>query len=249
MRRKILIVLAAVTIALLATGALLAAAPSGAPPNIARAQQAFLAYCAMCHGPKGAGDGDVALALRRSNIVVPALDNAQRLQSLGRARILQIILQGGAHVGRSNVMPEWRGLVGEGLANDLADYVLTLPKASPASRSEALSRYLQAPAGVPQEGRRLYVYHCSACHGSLGRGDGPTGEMIRRKHGVRPRDLTDAKFMRKKTDRDLYAVVENGGAHAGRSVYMPPWKNVLSPAQIKDLVAYLRQLSGTRPQP
>lgn len=126
---------ATLMLGLAAASTLQAASPSGSMAGIARAQQACLAYCAMCHGSRGAGDGDVATALKRSSIVVPRLDDAARATKTGHAGVLRIILQGGAHVGRSNVMPGWGGLVGEGLANDLADYVMSLPGSGPGLRT------------------------------------------------------------------------------------------------------------------
>jgi mono/diheme cytochrome c family protein len=225
------------------------AKPPAPPGRMVRAQQAYLAYCAMCHGPRGAGDGEVTRALRRSNIVVPRLDDGVRLAKTGRAGVLRIVTQGGAHAGRSNVMPEWGGLVGERLAGDLADFVMSLPGNAGGVPAATLESYLTAPAGVPAEGRATYVFRCSACHGPTGRGDGPSGDLLWRKHGVRPRDLTDAHFMRGRTDRDLFAAISLGGAHLGRSAYMPAWDNDLSATQIKDLVAYLRQISKTPARP
>ena len=220
-----------------------------APARLARAQQAFLAYCGMCHGPQGAGDGDVAAALKRSNIIVPRLDDSVRLEKVGREGVLRIITEGGAHVGRSNVMPEWGGLVGASLAGDLADYVMSLPGKGPSLSAVTLDRYLKAPAGVPDQGRTLYVYRCSSCHGPEGRGNGPSGELLRRKHGVRPRDLTNPRFMASRSDRDLFAAISLGGGHVGKSDYMPAWSNDLTPVQIKDLVAYLRQISKSASRP
>jgi mono/diheme cytochrome c family protein len=250
MRWKLLgLPVATLMLGLAAASTLHSASPSGSTPGIARAQQAYLAYCAMCHGPRGAGDGEVATALKRSSIVVPRLDDAARVAKTGRAGVLRIILQGGAHVGRSNVMPEWGGLVGEGLANDLADYVMSLPGRGPGQPPGTLDDYLKSPVGTPEEGRKLYVYHCSACHGPRGKGDGPSGDVIWRKHGVRPRDLASDRYMRRKTDRDLFTVISLGGAHLGKSVYMPPWSSDLTPTQVKHLIAYLRKLSKTSSRP
>jgi mono/diheme cytochrome c family protein len=241
--------------ALAVIAGLLAASPPGAtePPaataRLPRAQQAYLAYCGMCHGPRGAGDGEVAAALKRSSIIVPRLDDAAKLEKIGRAGVLRIITAGGTHVGRSNVMPEWGGLVGASLAGDLADHVMGLPGQGPSLTAATLQRYLESPPGVPEQGRSIYVYRCSACHGPLGKGDGPSSELLMRKHGVRTRDLTDARFARTKSDQDLFAVISLGGDHLGRSVYMPAWANDLTPAQIKDLVAYLRQISKTPSKP
>jgi mono/diheme cytochrome c family protein len=250
MRRVVRVLLALATIMVLhAVSTPRAAEPPAGAAKLPRAQQAFLAYCGMCHGPRGAGDGEVATALRRSNIIVPRLDDAAKLERIGRAGVLRIVTEGGAHVGRSNVMPEWGGLVGASLAGDLADYVMSLPAQGPSLAAVTLQRYLKSPPGVPGQGRALYVYRCSACHGPGGKGDGPSGELLVRKHGVRPRDLTDARFIRTKSDKDLFAVISLGGGHLGRSVYMPAWANDLTPAQTKDLVAYLRQISRTPSRP
>lgn len=218
------------------------------PAHLERAQQAYLAYCAMCHGPRGAGNGEVATALRRSNVKVPRLDDARRIAALGRAGVLRIVREGGAHVQRSNIMPEWGDLLGPGLAEGIADYVMTLPGEGGAETRRQIQAYLKAPPGVPERGREIYVYRCSACHGPAGKGDGPSGRMLARKHGIRPADLTDPKRIGRKSDRDLYELVALGGAHVGRSVYMPP-NDDLTPGQIKSVIAYLRKISRTTSKP
>jgi mono/diheme cytochrome c family protein len=73
--------------------------------------------------------------------------------------------------------------------------------------------------------------------------------MLWRKHGVKPRDLAGTRYMRTKTDRDLFTVISLGSAHMGKSVYMQAWANALTPAQIRDLVAYLRLLSKSPSRP
>lgn len=245
---RVLLVIAS-ALDLYAASALQASEPSAPPAKVARAQQAFLAYCGMCHGPRGAGDGEVATALKRSSIIVPRLDDAPRLAKIGRAGVLRIVTEGGAHAGRSNVMPEWGGLVGPALAGELADYVMSLPGQGPGLEAVTLGNYLKAPAGVPEQGRAIYVYRCSACHGPAGKGDGPSGELLRRKHGSRPRDLTNARFMRSRSDQQLFSTISLGGGHVGKSNYMPSWANDLTPGQIKDVVAYLRQISKSAPKP
>ncbi len=251
MRSMLRVLVATLALAGLAAAAasLRAASAADTPAGTARAQQAYLAYCAMCHGPQGAGDGDVAAMLKRSSITVPRLDDAAALDKLGRAGILRIIVQGGAHTGRSNIMPEWGQLVGRDLAGDLADYVMGIPNRTTGVPAATIEKYLRSPAGVPGEGRRLYVYHCSACHGPNGKGDGPSGIILLKKRGVRPRNLTDTRYLASKTDKDLFAVISLGGAHLGKSASMPNWDPDLTPVQIKDLVAYLREISRTRARP
>ena len=46
-------------------------------------------------------------------------------------------------------------------------------------------------------------------------------------------------------DEQLYRVIQKGGAATGKSPLMAAWGGVLTDDQIRDLVAYLRRLSGT----
>jgi mono/diheme cytochrome c family protein len=246
MRSKSLPLLA---LAILATVAA-TPAPTRAPArHVERGEQAFLAYCAGCHGSLGHGDGETAIALKRSSIVVPRLDNANRLRALGRDSVLGIVRMGGAHVGRSSAMPQWSDLVGPELAENVVDFVMTLPEQGSEAARAQHDAYLKAPPGVPEQGREIYVHRCSSCHGPDGRGDGPSSRMLKRKRGVRPADLTSSRRISQLGDRQLYEMVALGGAHVARSVYMPAWNHDLAPEQIKSLVAYIRTISHTAPRP
>ena len=87
-------------------------APMPASASISRGQQLFLEHCAMCHGDGGAGDGELASGLQHKAGVSPAnLTDRGRLERLGRAGVRNVITRGGAHTGRSNLMPAWGGLV------------------------------------------------------------------------------------------------------------------------------------------
>jgi mono/diheme cytochrome c family protein len=55
--------------------------------------------------------------------------------------------------------------------------------------------------------------------------------------------------MSSRTDQDLFSAISLGGGHLGKSMYMPSWANDLTPTQIKDVVAYLRQISKTPSRP
>jgi mono/diheme cytochrome c family protein len=213
-------------------------------------EQAFLAYCAMCHGDRGAGDGPLAPDLQKQGAAVPArLNDRSRLEQVGRAMVRSVIVRGGGHTGRSNLMPPWGEKLEAALIDSVTDYVMTLPDLSPGTPSATIAKYLAAPPGVPEEGRRLFVYYCSGCHGPYGKGDGFTAEALRIKHNIRPRNLTDQAYFAPKTDQELYVTVALGGGHVGKSIFMPAWTFTLSPEQIKNLVAYIRVLSGTTPKP
>ena len=214
----------------------------------ARGEQAFLAYCAMCHGERGGGDGPLAASLQKQNVTVPAhLNDRARLDEMGRRGVVTVIEKGGAHTGRSNLMPAWGEKLEPALIDSIADYVMALPYLSPGTPTATIAKYLEAPPGVSEEGRRLFVYYCTGCHGPYGKGDGFNAEMLRMKHNIRPRNLTDSSYFAPKTDQRLYETVALGGGHMGKSVFMPAWTYTLTPAQIKNLVAYIRVLSHTAP--
>jgi mono/diheme cytochrome c family protein len=217
--------------------------------QLQRGQEAFLAYCAVCHGDRGAADGEMAAALRESGVQVARLDDEARWRQLGRDGVRKVIAAGGAHTGRSNLMPAWGERLESPMIDDIAAYVFTLPARKPGVTEATLQRYLEAPAGVPAEGRRIYVHYCSACHGPYGKGDGPYAEALRQQHNVRPRDLTDSAYIGAKSDADLFAIVSLGGGHMGKSNFMPAWTVSLPPEQIKNVVSYVREISKTAPKP
>ncbi len=224
-----------------------------APRTVGRlesGQEIFLASCAMCHGEQGYGDGPLAAQLLKEAGVAPArLNDAARLHTLGRTEVKRIIIQGGGRRHRSNLMPPWGYKLTPRAVDDVADFVMALPSLKPATPAVTVEKYLKAPSGSPGEGRRLFVYYCSGCHGLSGKGDGVYATSIRQRHSVWPRNLTQTDYFVKKTDQELYVVIALGGGHVGKSPVMPAWTVTLTPEQIKDLVSYVRVLSKTKSQP
>ena len=215
-----------------------------------RGGKAFLAYCAMCHGDHGAGDGPLAAEiLKREGARVAHLDDAARLEKLEAKGVRNVIVRGGGHTGRSNLMPPWGEHLAPAVVDDITSYVMVLPTLNPGIPSATIAKYLAAPPGSPAGGRALFVRFCTACHGPQGRGDGFNADTLRVRHNVRPRNLTETAYFAKKTDRDLYSTIALGGGHTGKSAFMPGWTYRLEPAQIKDLVSYVRAISKTPSQP
>jgi len=209
-------------------------------------QQAFLAYCAMCHGEWGAGDGPLADQIMKEAGIKPArLNDRARLQEMGRAELVRVIEQGGGHTGRSNLMPPWGETVDHRLIEKVADFIEALPDLKPGTPPQVLQQYLSAPPGVPEEGRRLFVFYCTICHGPEGKGNGTMADTLWARNQIRPRNLTDHEYFSTRSDEDLYVTIALGGAHAGKSLFMPNWSYTFSPEQINDLVAYVRSISGT----
>lgn len=83
-------------------------------------------------------------------------------------------------------------------------------------------------------GKALYDKLCVACHGALGLGDGAAAKALK----PPPTSFADPKFQAERTDEQLAAAVTNGKPP------MPPYGKQLSPAQIKELVGYIRQLGA-----
>ena len=121
-------------------------------------------------------------------------------------------------------MPAWWQSLSEQQIWDLVAYIRTL--------------HQKHPVGNASRGAALYADYCGACHGKVGKGDGPIAVAYK----PRPRDLTDRAYVAKRTDHDLYNVISKGSGMVDRSPTMPGWGTVLAPQDIWDLVAYIRQL-------
>lgn len=220
------------------------------PERIDSGRKIFLASCSMCHGTEGNGDGPLSSELMKEAGIPPAkLNDAARLSALGRAGVRKTIVEGGGHRNRSNLMPAWGDKLSPQAADDVTDFVMALPGLNPAVPAATLDKYLKAPKGSPEEGKRLYVYYCSGCHGLSGHGDGVYAKTLRTRDKVWPRNLTETGYLARKTDQDLYVVVSLGGGHVGKSAMMPAWTATLTPEQIKHLISYVRAISKTQSRP
>jgi len=75
-----------------------------------------------------------------------------------------------------------------------------------------------------------YKSKCAVCHGPDGKGDTPTGKSMKAGSFADPQVV-------KMSDEDLSSAIDKGKNK------MPPYGKSLKPDQIKDLVAYIRQLA------
>lgn len=89
------------------------------------------------------------------------------------------------------------------------------------------------------EGQTVAAANCTLCHGIAGKGDG-VGAAAIKAAGVAPRDFTDKAVMEKITNAGLIKAITEGGAAVGKSMFMTPWKGILTDDQIKDVAAYIR---------
>ena len=105
-----------------------------------------------------------------------------------------------------------------------------------AAVSAACLMLAAAPAGARAE--RNYDTYCVQCHGIERDGKGINSKTM----SVQPRDHSDAKGMADIPDDELLHAIQDGGLAVNKSVLMPAWGNVLSPEEIKEMVAYLRHV-------
>ena len=85
-----------------------------------------------------------------------------------------------------------------------------------------------------KKGKKIYEQYCLVCHGPQGNGDGPVGMALK----PPPANLT-GDMVKKKPDSELLTVIRKGRTGTA----MPAWEEDLSEQQIKNVLAYVRNLS------
>ena len=86
-----------------------------------------------------------------------------------------------------------------------------------------------------------FKWYCVQCHGPRGDGKGVNNSPST-KLPVSPRNLTDTKDISQFSDQDIIRTITHGGGVNDLSAIMPPWGNVFSSEEIRDLVAHVRKL-------
>ncbi len=119
--------------------------------------------------------------------------------------------------------------------------LIALPAAS-ALAQEAPTPAAPAESAVtppePLSGQANWVQNCAPCHGTTGKGDGPSAAGL----GRTPAALGDYKAIAAKSLQELFDVTKNGRMQQ----MMPPWKNQLSDQEIWNTVAYAWSLHTSR---
>ena len=90
-----------------------------------------------------------------------------------------------------------------------------------------------------QEGVRIYLERCAACHGAEGRGDGEMAKLF----PVPMPNFTDGEYMKTRPDEELKQIISVGGGPLGRAPFMPGFGIALSEKEIDLLVGHLRSLA------
>lgn len=93
-------------------------------------------------------------------------------------------------------------------------------------------------------GERIYQRLCYNCHGRQGKGD--RNEYMA-SIGHQPADHTDLARMQKLSDWEFFLALRDGVKDARGWLTMPPWESVLTPAEMWDVIAYVRRLPLAAP--
>ena len=97
--------------------------------------------------------------------------------------------------------------------------------------AKKLKNPLQPISSIISDGRYLFRQNCKACHGSLGKGDGPVAVTLQKKVA----DLSSVS-VQQQTYGELYYKISIG------RVEMPSFKGILESQERWALVHYIRTL-------
>jgi len=92
-----------------------------------------------------------------------------------------------------------------------------------------------AADGGAQKGRPIYEKYCLLCHGPQGLGDGPQGQLMKP-----PAANLRSPQSRNKSDAELMKIIKEGHPNSA----MTKWTGLLSEEDMRNVLAYIRQLTG-----
>ena len=235
-------------------------APVDVPPDLPeadwmeRGRTVYLGQCGMCHGIRGDGAGFLAAGFDvkprdfrsgtyefRSTTDLPTFEDIERTVRVGVP---------------DTSMPAWGQFLTAEQIGDVSRYLAVFsPKFVKALRKQAEPKVLARsapPANLePLEGRGAELWNelqCAQCHGSQGRGDGPSAAGMKDDWGqpIRPSDLTYKwSFRNGHAPDDVYRTVFGGLT----GTPMPAYASAVGPeADCWAVVAYVLSLSpASRP--
>jgi mono/diheme cytochrome c family protein len=97
-----------------------------------------------------------------------------------------------------------------------------------------------------RNGERIYQGLCYHCHGRQGKGD---RNAYMASIGHQPADHTDLHAMQQLSDEEFFRILRDGVKDKRGWLTMPPWASVLTPAEMWDVIRYVRRLPLASPAP
>jgi mono/diheme cytochrome c family protein len=206
-------------------------------------QQIYQVNCAVCHGIGGDGNGPAASMFRirprdfRSGTFKFRSTPSGSLPT--DEDLLRTVTQG----------VRWTGMIGRPdlRENDRRAVIQYIKTFSSRFAKEQPGKPVIVPAAplktqeILDEGKRLYNdVGCIACHGTQGRGDGPSARGLKDEWGwpIWPSDLTWRPLKRGSDTRETYLTLVTGLS----GTPMPSYAGSLSSREVWALVYYLESL-------
>jgi len=191
---------------------------------LARGKALYEKNCAFCHGIDGRAATPVGQILqpRPRNFADPVA-----MARLSDDQIYRAIKDGKP----GTAMAAWGQVLSEPQIGDVVDYIRQLiPPATRGMTTEQISL---------EVGRRLYDKECAFCHGIDGRAQTEAAKVLH----PPPRNFADPIEMARVGDGRLYSAIKLGRPGTA----MASWGELLTPAEIIDLMRYIRGLEQPLP--
>jgi mono/diheme cytochrome c family protein len=184
------------------------------PPNLENGAKLYNQECTPCHGTRGRGDGPQAAQL---SVPVAPLGLSDFSRQFTPAEWYTVVTQGNME----KFMPPFANLT-DRQRWDVIAYAMSL-----STSTELIA-----------QGKTLFQENCTACHGLIGKGDGPDAGKL----SNRPVDLTSQSIMAQTSASNLYQAIS-----LGITPDMPAYGNSLDENERWALVSYLRSLTFAPP--
>ncbi|MEW8505884.1 MAG: c-type cytochrome [Candidatus Thiodiazotropha sp.] len=182
----------------------------------------FNQTCFLCHGTDGKGSGPLA---KKLDVAPTDLTDGDGSAKESTDRQLFGLIQGTIdHGSGTSSMPQWGLAMPGNQINSLVAYI------------RFLQRSKHSLPGDPTLGKGVYEDNCAACHGRMGKGDGPLAAVL----DLKAKDHADSAEMNKHTNSHFIQIVTHGTP--GKSM-MPGWKDMLTQEEINGVVSYMRLLA------